>query len=189
MAQPKHGAWYVAWGGRDAIHNKHVIAADQRFAYDFVVTEGGKVFRGDGTRNEDHFCFGEPVLAPAAGTIVTATDGEADNRPGENSAKTAPGNHVIIDHGQGEHSLIAHLRSGSVAVRSGQRVAAGDAVGSCGNSGKSELPHVHYHMQTGRAYIQGLGLPTAFNSYFVGGRFIERGEPRRGDLLTPSRAR
>lgn len=185
MAQPKKGTWYVAWGGRDAIHNKHVVAPDQRFAYDFVVMEGGRVFSGDGTRNEDHFCFGQPIVAPAAGTVVTATDGEADNRPGENTAKTAAGNHVIINHGHGEHSLIAHLRSSSVAVKPGQRVAAGDAVGDCGNSGKSDLPHLHYHLQTGSAYLEGLGLPTYFNAYFLGGRFVERGEPRRGDLLTP----
>lgn len=185
MTPPKQGAWYVAWGGRDAIHNKHVVAPDQRFAYDFVVMEGGRVFRGDGTRNEDHFCFGQTIVAPAGGMVVTATDGEADNRPGENTAKTAPGNHVIINHGQGEHSLIAHLRSGSVAVKAGQRVSAGDAVGECGNSGKSDLPHLHYHLQTGAAYKEGLGLPTFFNAYFLGGRFIERGEPRRGDLLTP----
>lgn len=187
MRQPKHGSWYVAWGGRDAIHNKHVVAPDQRFAYDFVVMEGDRVFRGDGTRNEDHFCFGEPVVAPAAGTIVAATDGEADNpRPGAKTHKTEPGNHVIINHGQGEHSLIAHLRSGSVAVKPGQRVAAGDVVGTCGNSGKSDLPHIHYHLQTGSAYTQGLGLPTFFNGYFLGGRFVERGEPRRGDLLSPA---
>jgi hypothetical protein len=46
MRQPRHGAWYVAWGGRDAIHNKHVVATDQRFAYDFVVMEAGRAFRG-----------------------------------------------------------------------------------------------------------------------------------------------
>jgi murein DD-endopeptidase MepM/ murein hydrolase activator NlpD len=186
LAQPQQGTWYVAWGGRDAVHNKHVVSPDQRFAYDLVVMESGKVFRGDGARNEDHFCFGAPIVAPAAGTVVSATDGEADNRPGDNKGKTEPGNSVIIDHGQGEYSLFAHLRSGSVAVKNGQRVAAGDAVGSCGNSGKSDLPHLHYHLQTGRSYLQGLGLPTQFNGYFLGGRFVERGEPRRGDLLTPA---
>lgn len=186
MRQPKSGAWYVAWGGRDAIHNKHVPAADQRFAYDLIVMRDGRHFSGDGKRNEDHFCFGEPLVAPASGRVVTATDGEEDNsRPGAKENKTEPGNHVIIDHGAGEHSLIAHLRMGSVAVKPGQQVVSGDLLGECGNSGRSDLPHIHYHMQTGAAYKQGLGLPTFFNSYVVGGRIVERGEPRRGDLLTP----
>jgi murein DD-endopeptidase MepM/ murein hydrolase activator NlpD len=104
------------------------------------------------------------------------------------AAKTAPGNHVVIDHGQGEHSLIAHLRSGSVTVKPGERVSRGDPVGTCGNSGKSDLPHVHYHLQTGAAYSQGLGLPAPFDAFFLGGRFVERGEPKRGDLVTPSSA-
>ena len=186
MRRPKQGAWYVAWGGRDAIHNKHVVAPDQRFAYDLIVMQDGRHFRGDGSRNEDHLCFGEPLVAPAAGRVVAATDGEADNsRPGAKTNKTAPGNHVIIDHGKGEHSLLAHLRMGSVAVKPGQQVAAGDLLGECGNSGRSDLPHIHYHLQTGATYSEGLGLPTFFNNYTVGGRIVERGEPRRGDLLTP----
>jgi len=185
MRRPATGAWYVAWGGRDAIHNKHVQAPDQRFAYDLIVMRDGRYFRGDGSRNEDHFCFGEPVVAPAAGRVMTATDGEADNlRPGAKTNKTDPGNHVVIDHGSGEHSLIAHLRMGSVAVKPGQRVAAGDLLGACGNSGRSDLPHIHYHLQTGSAYGQGVGLPSFFNNYIVDGRIMECGEPKRGDLIT-----
>ena len=187
MGPVEGGAWYTAWGGRDPVHNKHAVAADQRFAYDFIVMRDGRHFSGDGSRNEDHYCFGQPVVAPAAGRIVAATDGEADNpRPGVKTGTSEPGNHVIIDHDQSEHSLIAHLRLGSVAVKPGQRVAAGDRLGTCGNSGKSELPHIHYHLQTGPAYLQGFGLPSFFNGYFLGGRLVERGEPRRGDLLTPS---
>ena len=186
MRRPAEGEWYVAWGGRDAIHNKHVQAPDQRFAYDLLVMRNGRHFRGDGTRNEDHLCFGEPVVAPAAGRVAAATDGEPDNpRPGAKTNKTAPGNHVVIDHGSGEHSLIAHLKMGSVTVKPGQRLAAGDLLGKCGNSGRSDLPHIHYHLQTAPAYGQGVGLPTFFNNYTVGGRIVERGEPRRGDLITP----
>ena len=35
---------------------------------------------------------------------------------------------MIIDHGTGEYSFLAHLREGSVRVRAGQRVAAGEQV-------------------------------------------------------------
>lgn len=114
------GMWYVAWGGRDPVLNHHVSAPDQRFAYDFVVIRGDSLHSGDGTRNEDHYCFGEPVYAPAAGRIVTVVDSVADNsRPGVRNTEIPPGNHVVIDHGSGEHSLLAHLRQGSVAVSAG----------------------------------------------------------------------
>lgn len=184
---PERGAWYVAWGGRDAVHNYHVGAPDQRFASDFVVVRGdNRVHEGDGTRNEDHFCWGEPVYAPAAGRVVTAVDTVADNaRVGQKNAAAPPGNYVVVDHGNGEHSLLAHFRRGSVAVAVGDEVEAGALLGACGNSGNSSLPHVHYHLQTGPAYKEGVGLPAPFHGYYVGGAYVERGEPVRGQILIP----
>lgn len=181
------GRWYVAWGGRTAIENYHVRAADQRFAYDFLVMRGDAVAAGEGARNEDHFCWGEPVLAPAAGTVVKAVGGHPDNeRPGANSEGVPPpGNHVVIAHGEGEYSLIAHFQAGSLAVREGQRVEAGALLGRCGNSGRSSMPHVHYHLQTGAAFGEGVGLPAFFNGYQADGGAVARGEPVRGQKLLP----
>lgn len=182
------GRWYVAWGGRTLIDNYHAAAPDQRFAYDFLVERDGAVFASDGTRNEDHFCWGEPVLAPAAGTVVQAVGDVPDNeRPGVQAPGVSPpGNHVVIDHGSGEYSLIAHFQHGSLAVRPGQRVSAGERLGACGNSGRSTLPHVHYHLQTGPAYGQGVGLPAFFHGYEADGVAVARGEPVRGQRLLPA---
>lgn len=186
-APAEQGRWYVAWGGRNAVDNYHVKATDQRFAYDFVVTRDAAVFAGAGARNEDHYCWGEPVVAPAAGRVVHAEGGHKDNeRPGALvEGVPAPGNHVVIDHGNGEHSLIAHFQAGSLAVRAGQQVAAGDLLGRCGNSGRSSVPHVHYHLQTGAAYLQGVGLPAFFNDYRADGAAVATGEPVRGQRLLP----
>jgi hypothetical protein len=183
------GHWYVAWGGRNSIDNYHVKATDQRFAYDFVVMRGPAVFTGEGKRNEDHFCWGEPVLAPAAGTVVLADGQHLDNeRPGALRPNVPPtGNHVVIDHGGGEYSLIGHFKAGSLQVRTGQRVAAGALLGRCGNSGRSSVPHIHYHLQTGRAYGEGVGLPAFFNQYRADGVRVARGEPVRGQRLLPGR--
>lgn len=189
FARPAQGgAWYVAWGGRTAIENYHVIATDQRFAYDFVVTRGRAVFAGEGARNEDHFCWGEPVMAPAAGRIVTAVGGIPDNdRPGiRREGVPAPGNHVVIDHGNSEYSLVGHFQAGSLAVREGQNVAAGTLLGRCGNSGNSSVPHVHYHLQTGAAYREGEGLPAFFNDYVADGASVASGEPVRGQRIVPA---
>lgn len=183
------GRWYVGWGGRDAIRNYHVQAPDQRFAYDFLVSRGADVFAGDGARNEDHYCWGEPVLAPAAGTVVEAVGDVPDNaRPGvQREGAPPPGNHVVLDHGGGEYSLLAHFRVGSLAVRRGQRVAAGALLGRCGNSGRSTVPHLHYHLQTGAAFRQGVGLPAFFNDYLADDRPVTRGEPVRGQRILPQR--
>jgi murein DD-endopeptidase MepM/ murein hydrolase activator NlpD len=189
FGRPEGGGWYVSWGGRDAIHNYHVIAADQRFAYDFLLTRGGDFAKAGGRRNEDHYCWNQPVLAPAAGRIVSAVGGLPDNpAPGQKTPGVAPpGNHVVIDHGNGEHSLLAHFRHGTLRVRVGQRVAAGQVLGLCGNSGNSSQPHVHYHLQTGGKFGEGLGLPAFFNGYEADGVLVPRGEPQRGQVVAPAK--
>ena len=93
--------------------------------------------------------------------------------------------YVVVDHGEGEHSLVAHFRRGSVAVQKGDEVEAGALLGECGNSGNSSLPHVHYHLQTGPAYEEGVGLPAQFEGYYVGGAYVEEGEPVRGQVVLP----
>ena len=181
--------WYVSWGGRDAISNYHVIAADQRYASDYLLSRGGAFHLNGGRRNEDHFCWNEPVLSPAPGRVVSAVGGVADNpRPGQKIAGApAPGNHVVIDHGGGERSLIAHFRQGSLRVREGQKVSSGQVLALCGNSGNSSQPHVHYHLQTGKRFGEGLGLPAFFNGYEADGVPVARGEPQRGQMVVPGK--
>lgn len=188
---PTGGTWYVAWGGRDAVHNYHVPSPDQRYASDYVVVRGDNMpYAGDGSRNTDHYCWGEPVYAPADGRVVTAVDTVADNaRPGVKNTEAPPGNYVVIDHGEGEYSLLAHFRHGSVAVAEGEAVEVGMLLGACGNSGNSSLPHLHYHLQTGSAYGEGVGLPARFDGYYVGGSYVAEGEPVRGQLLVPDGGR
>jgi len=186
---PAAGSWYVAWGGDDHISNKHVVATDQRFAYDFVVTRGRDVFRGDGTTNEDHYCWNEPIYAPAAGRVVQAVGDVADNPPGTSPPAAPPaGNHVVIDHGNGAFSFLAHFRLGSLSVRPGQQVTRGTLLGRCGNSGRSELPHLHYHLQNAPAYGEGEGLPVSFRGFFLGGVYVAEGRPVRGQNVIPAQS-
>jgi hypothetical protein len=182
---PFDGEWFVFWGGRTREQNYHVIAPDQRFAYDFVVRRDGVTHEGDGTRVEQYFCWGRPILAPAAGTVAVAVDSLADNAPGQRDPAHAAGNHVILDHGNGEFSLLAHLRSGSVAVRPGATVAAGQKLGECGNSGNTSEPHLHYHLQNTAVFGRAEGLPAQFLGYMADGRPVARGEPVRGETIHP----
>ena len=68
--------------------------------------------------------------------------------------------------------MYAHLRQGSVAVRTGQRVEAGDLLGEIGNSGSSTEPHLHFHVADGPSAVDADGLPWVLASYAV-----ERGAP------------
>lgn len=182
---PFAGEWFVFWGGRSVVENYHAVAADQRFAYDFVVARGGRTHAGDAARNESYFCFGEPILAPADGTVVAAVDGIPDNPPGTMNADQPPGNHVVLDHGGGEFSFLAHLQERSVSVRARQTVRAGEPLGRCGNSGNSSEPHLHYHLQTTPVFGEGAGLPAQFGDYRADGEPVARGEPSRGETIAP----
>jgi murein DD-endopeptidase MepM/ murein hydrolase activator NlpD len=183
---PFDGTWWVFWGGRGIEQNYHRASPEQRYAYDFVIRRDGSTHAGGGKRNEDYWCEGEPVLAPAAGTIARAVDGVPENTPGEMNADQKLGNHVVIDHGDGEYSLLAHLRTGSVEVEVGDRVTAGRRVGACGNSGNSSEPHLHYQLQTGPDFFSSESLPAPFHEYVADGERVEVGEPVRGQEIAPA---
>ena len=133
-------------------------------------TEPPDLFRG----------FGEPILAPAAGTVVAAHDAEPDHEARRSQLVLVPyaltqaqrlragtsgiaGNHVVIALGtEGPFVLLAHLRRGSVRVRPGATVGSGDQLGECGNSGNSTQPHVHVQVTDSTLWPTAKGLPLAF---------------------------
>jgi hypothetical protein len=180
---PFRGEWTVVWGGRTIPENCYAVTADRRFACDFAVTRDSSRHRGSGAENADYYCFGQPVLAPAAGRVVWSVDGIADNRPGQPDLHRPFGNLVVLDHGSGEFSFLAHLQRGSIRVKLGQRVAAGDTLGRCGNSGNSSEPHLQYHLQSNGDPFAGEGLPAFFCDYVADGRPVERGEPVKGQQV------
>jgi len=147
-----------------------------RHAHDFVVTDAqGRLFRNDGARPEDWFGWGTPVLTTGDGVVLRARDGMRDNRQGEpppfdqaaimQDLTLFLGNHVLVDHGNGEFSLFAHLKQGSVAVKPGQKVARGEPLGAMGMSGDAFLVHLHYQLQSGPAFEE--GLPAIFEGVRV----------------------
>lgn len=183
---PFGGEWWVFWGGRNIEGNYHRADARQRYAYDFVIRRDGSTHAGAGKANEDYWCEGEPVVAPAAGTVVRAVDEVPENVPGQMNADQKLGNHVVIDHGNGEFSLLAHLRTGSVSVEAAEHVTAGARIGACGNSGNSTEPHLHYQLQTGPDFFESESVPAPFHDYVADGELVESGEPERGQAVAPA---
>jgi hypothetical protein len=143
----------------------------QRFAYDFVRLDGtGSRFAKSSALR--HFCsyapaahffaWDEPVFAAFAGTVVASEDGWSDRvrvnaiwelirascflrPPKPNDLRSLLGNYVLVE-GQPGVALFAHLRKGSIRVRRGQAVKAGEQLANVGNSGNSTMPHLHFHV-------------------------------------------
>lgn len=183
LTLPFAGTWRVAWGGRSLSENAHAFTVDQRFAYDFVIVKDGSTHEDNGARNEHYYAFGQPIQAPAAGKVAAVSDGLDDNLPGQMNGDKPLGNYVVLDHGNGELSVLAHLKKGSVAVEVGDEVAAGRLLGLCGNSGNSSEPHLHYHLQNSAIPGQGEGLPAPFLRYRADGEEVARGEPIKGQAI------
>ncbi len=109
---------------------------------------------------------GVNVLAPAAGVVLGVRDGEGDGaylREGRAALGGRDcGNGVRIDHGGGWQSQLCHMRAGSMRVRQGERVSAGQALGLVGLSGFTQFPHVHLRLERGGALVDPLtGSPMA----------------------------
>ncbi len=184
---PFEGEWLVFWGGRTVEQNYHAAVKDQRFAYDLLVVENGKSHTGDGKSNEQYFCWGKEILSPGSGTVVTVVSNLPDNPPGVMDPKNPPGNHVILDLGNKEYALLAHLQRGSVSVDEGEEVRPGQPIGRCGNSGNTSEPHLHFHLQDRKNFGKGNGKPVFFSNYFSNGKPVDRGEPVRGETISPMR--
>jgi murein DD-endopeptidase MepM/ murein hydrolase activator NlpD len=73
------------------------------------------------------------IFSPASGTVVFA------------GWKGHYGRVVEIDHGNGIHTLYAHLHK--ILVEKGEVVEASDRIGLVGNSGRTTGPHLHYEIQ------------------------------------------
>jgi hypothetical protein len=183
---PFDGEWYVFWGGRTLEQNYHGIDRGQRFAYDILVMRDDKSHDGDGTKLEQYYCWNRPILAPADATVVARVDSLPDQAPGKMDPAHATGNHVVLDLGDGEYAFVAHLRQGSVRVEEGARVARGDELGRCGNSGNTSEPHLHFHLQDTPKFGAGDGLPAQFVDYVADGKPVARGEPLKGQRVRVS---
>jgi Peptidase family M23 len=191
VALPVAGRWLAHNSPADRVPSHHLHAYGQTYAIDLVHAPEGRHRPGLGwwppaRRPQDFPGFGQPVLAPAAGVVVRAHDRERDHW-----SRTSPpamlylllegavrellgpgrilGNHVVLDLGDGVYALLAHLRRGSLRVRRGDRVAPGQELAACGNSGNSSEPHLHFQLMDRPSVLLAAGLPLRFERFDDGG--------------------
>jgi pimeloyl-ACP methyl ester carboxylesterase len=171
--------WVAAGSCCDGPHRRALQAINsrlhlsQRFAIDFNLLDAeGRIAVTPLSVNTNHAGYGQPVLAVADATVVAAVDGIPDQIEGEHyliTAETAPGNHVVLDLGAGRFAFYAHLRPGTLAVRSGERVHQGQHLGELGNSGSSHGAHLHFQVMDGPSPLAADGLPYVFDAFELTG--------------------
>jgi Peptidase family M23 len=181
---PFAGEWFVYQGGRNAFQNANFNNDDQRFALDFALLKNGRPFSGDGTDNSDYYCFGQPLMATAEGTVVDVEDGYQDNVPGRPVNDSPRGNMVLIAHGNSEFSLLTNLKQNSIKFKKGDKVKQGEVIAECGNSGPSPAPHIHYQLQNSAGLPLPDSLPVQFLDYMANGKLVPVGEPVRGQMVS-----
>ncbi len=87
---------------------------------------------------------GTPVSAPNSGKVVLAAD------------LYFSGNTVIIDHGLGLYSFLAHLSR--MSVREGAEVRSGDTIGEVGATGRVTGPHLHWSVRLDEVRVDPMSL-------------------------------
>ena len=87
---------------------------------------------------------GTPIHAPSAGRIVVARN------------LYFSGNTIVIDHGLGLFSMLAHLSV--IEVHEGDRVTTGQLLGRVGATGRVTGPHLHWAIRASGARVDPLSL-------------------------------
>lgn len=186
---PLRGKGWVAVNGCcDAItsHRGAIMAVNgqmripERFAIDWIkLDEGGHVFTGDVTKLESYAYYGTPIHAVADGTVVNLYDDTDEQVPSEPAkginTDNIGGNMLVIQIADGVYSFYAHMQRGSLKVKLGDHVKAGDVIGLLGNTGNSTAPHLHFHLMDGPSPLNANGLP------FVFPKFTTRGVMKMSD--------
>jgi hypothetical protein len=184
---PVGGEWVISQGAQ----GEHTHRGAWEGALDFeIVDENRFPFHGDGLETRDYHAFGKQVYAPGSGTVAAVHDGLSDGRPGDIDTAHPWGNAVVIQHGPELFSVLAHLKCGSVAVKPGAWVAAGQPVAECGSSGRSPRPHLHLQAQR-TPELGAPAIPFQLLHYISrkgrSVRYVPHGLPDEGELIASAK--
>lgn len=158
LALPFSGEWNVSQG----YNGKITHLGDWSKALDFVIVDSKSntyrqpISAREGFSRDNFYCYNKEIYAPYDGYVYDIINTVEDNDVGDVDTEHNWGNTIIINHLNGLFSQISHIKKDSFGVFVGQYVTKGTFLATCGNSGRSPEPHIHFQLQT----VPTIGAPT-----------------------------
>lgn len=158
LALPFSGEWNVSQG----YNGKITHLGDWSKALDFVIVDSKNntyrqpVSAREGFSKDNFYCYNKEILAPYDGYVYDIINTVEDNDIGDVDTEHNWGNTIVINHLNGLFSQISHIKKDSFGVFIGQYITKGTYLATCGNSGRSPEPHIHFQLQT----LPTIGAPT-----------------------------
>jgi murein DD-endopeptidase len=195
LRAPLKGTGWVAANALGSVdHRRSFVPVDgryriaQRFAIDWVqVGPDGNFFHGDAKSNKNFYGYGAQVFAVADAVVSDMKDGLAENIGSSERAErnitldNIVGNYLMLDIGHGRFALYAHLQPGSMKVKTGDKVKAGQVLALLGNSGNSDAPHLHFQITDANSPLASEGQPYELET------FTQNGIDEGTDSMDPSK--
>jgi hypothetical protein len=165
--------------GNTRVQALGITANSNDFASDFIYLDAqGREYNDDPRKLENWYAYGQLIYAPGRGVVLATANDISENwfedagatkighpkLPAGKDLKEI-GNFVLIDHQDGEYSLLVHMKPGSVVVRAGDYVQRGQPIGRIGFAGDSIFPHLHYALMDGPEVFKAWGLPAYFSDF------------------------
>jgi urea transporter/murein DD-endopeptidase MepM/ murein hydrolase activator NlpD len=174
LSLPFSGEWNVSQGYDGSITH----LGEWSKALDFVIVDSKgntykePTYQTEGFHRENFYCYNKEILAPYDGYVYDIINTVEENDIGDVNTAYNWGNTIIINHLNGLFSQISHVKKDSFNVFVGQYVTKGTFLATCGNSGRSPEPHIHFQLQT-IPTIGAVTLPYPI-AYFIERNGIEK---------------
>jgi hypothetical protein len=183
---PLKGRWFAL--GAPSLISHHRWGSIQEFAFDLVkISTNGSTFTGDGSKLSQYYSYGESIYAIGDGKVVASYNGSTESdknlrQPDETvedymnrttmeqqkllakGFSNVLGNHIIIEHENGEYSHYLHLKTNSLKVNVNDLVSRGQPIAELGHSGNSTEPHLHFHVTDSPDMSYSRSLPVTFKN-------------------------
>ena len=195
--------WFASGADDDFVPHRRTIfilngkiKIPERTAVDFLKYGPNGLYDGDPLKNTSYYSYGRTIYSPCDGKIISLMNDISENIPTipikePVTSKNIGGNYVLIKIDDEHYAFLAHMIPGSIKVKIGDEVKVGQKLGLLGNSGQSQLPHLHFHISNKPdrigiykelSPINAQGIPWVFDK-FVLNKYIPIGESIIGPIL------